>query len=302
MADFAFDDSFAVDIAPDGASVTTLINWLGALVSLALIAGLATWGWQLLQRDVSGVPVITALEGPMRIAPDNPGGSIAEHQGLAVNRIPAVGEAAPGADTVVLAPQPVSLTDEDAAMSTLLPDTRDDMSAEQSAVAEIQDLSATDLAVITALAELDDGLSAELSVTTDAEAEPALGGSANAIAASPRPVPRPDINITAETQATPVSSSAAGLDVSADAVTPGTRLVQLGAFPSIDEAKAEWGRIDTAFSDYMGEKRRVIQEAETGGTTFYRLRVMGFDDLSDARRFCAVLVAGDASCIPVVAR
>jgi hypothetical protein len=30
--------------------------------------------------------------------------------------------------------------------------------------------------------------------------------------------------------------------------------------------------------------------------------VAGFDDLADSRRFCAVLVAGEASCIPVAAR
>jgi hypothetical protein len=78
--------------------------------------------------------------------------------------------------------------------------------------------------------------------------------------------------------------------------------VQLGAFPTEAEAIAEWARVEGVFGEYMGDKRRVIQQAETGGTTFYRLRAMGFSDLSDARRFCAVLVAGEASCIPVVAR
>ena len=46
----------------------------------------------------------------------------------------------------------------------------------------------------------------------------------------------------------------------------------------------------------------MIQEAESGGRTFYRLRALGFDDLSDARRFCSVLVAENADCIPVTAR
>ena len=77
MADFSYDDAYGVDEAARGASVTTFMNWAGAAVSLALIAGLGYWGWQLLVRDVSGVPVITALEGPMRVAPDNPGGEIA---------------------------------------------------------------------------------------------------------------------------------------------------------------------------------------------------------------------------------
>ena len=54
------------------------------------------------------------------------------------------------------------------------------------------------------------------------------------------------------------------------------------------------------FGDYMVGKDRVIQEAETGGQPFYRLRAMGFTDLADARRFCAVLVADGTNCIPVV--
>ncbi len=52
----------------------------------------------------------------------------------------------------------------------------------------------------------------------------------------------------------------------------------------------------------MNGKDRLIQRAESGGRTFYRLRAMGFDDLADARRFCSALVAEEAACIPVVVR
>ncbi|CAN0602350.1 unnamed protein product [Ectocarpus sp. 12 AP-2014] len=54
------------------------------------------------------------------------------------------------------------------------------------------------------------------------------------------------------------------------------------------------------FGDYMVGKEPVVQEAKTGGRAFYRLRAAGFTDLADARRFCAVLVADGANCIPVV--
>lgn len=337
MADFSYDDAYGVDEGAGGASVTTFVNWAGAIVSLALLGGLAWWGWQLLVRDVSGVPVITALEGPMRVAPEDPGGIIADHQGLAVNRIAAVGEAAPGADMVVLAPMPTDLTEEDAAMATLLPDSAppaepDEVAAADAGTAAPGDiggtnLSPTDLAVLTALAELEPELVATPAVadagSVDAMIVPAsMGG----VAVSPRPTPRPaartaglataaatlgapaidaatiDAALEIEGAVTPVSTASAGLDVDPAAIAPGTRLVQLGAFPTEAEAVAEWTRIEGAFGDYMGDKRRVIQQAETGGTTFFRLRAMGFTDLSDARRFCAVLVAGEASCIPVVAR
>jgi hypothetical protein len=42
----------------------------GALCSVALVAGFGIWGYKLAVRDVLGVPVIQALDGPMRIAPE----------------------------------------------------------------------------------------------------------------------------------------------------------------------------------------------------------------------------------------
>jgi hypothetical protein len=78
--------------------------------------------------------------------------------------------------------------------------------------------------------------------------------------------------------------------------------VQLGAFDSAEVAGREWERLVTKFGEYMDGKERVIQRAESGGRVFYRLRAMGFADLSDSRRFCAALVAERADCIPVVSK
>ena len=52
----------------------------------------------------------------------------------------------------------------------------------------------------------------------------------------------------------------------------------------------------------MAERARVIQRADRGGRVFYRLRANGFSDVNDARRFCALLVANNADCIPVTVR
>jgi hypothetical protein len=76
----------------------------------------------------------------------------------------------------------------------------------------------------------------------------------------------------------------------------------LGAFPSPEEAKAEWAALDVKFEEFMDGKSQVIQRAQSGGKVFYRLRAYGFEDLSDARRFCSALLAGKANCIPVVTR
>ncbi len=84
-------------------------NWAGALTSLGLTAGMAVWAIDLTFRDVSGVPVIAALEGPMRVAPKDPGGTVAPFQGMALSDITSGGVAAPAPDQIVLAPPPVTL-------------------------------------------------------------------------------------------------------------------------------------------------------------------------------------------------
>ena len=307
MADIDYDTGAEYGESRAAQTFSAIMNWAGAGVSLALIAGLGVWGWHLVQRDVSGVPVVRALEGPMRIAPDNPGGTVADHQGLAVNRIPAVGEADAGPDRVVLAPPPPDLTGEDQPMASLLPDDSGaPAGAEPGGVPAGEPLSAIDLAVAEALGGIEPGLEAIPAAFArgEIEAAPAVAGGPTL---SPRPSPRPSRTVRAPAVplGEPAPAPVAGLeaiDLDPASVEPGTRLVQLGAFPSPGEARVEWERVAASYADYMDGKRRVVQRAETGGTTFYRLRAAGFDDLNDARRFCAVLLAGDAGCIPVVQR
>jgi hypothetical protein len=118
MAHFDYvDDAMAITAPwrrlrrpqPRGPRLGALVNWAGALMSVGLVVGMSVWAFQLLMRDVSGVPVIEALEGPMREPPADPGGTQAPHQGLAVNRIAEGEEAQPVPDRLVLAPPPIEL-------------------------------------------------------------------------------------------------------------------------------------------------------------------------------------------------
>ena len=92
------------------------------------------------------------------------------------------------------------------------------------------------------------------------------------------------------------------IEIAPDSLASGTRLVQIGAHDSADQARAEWDRVTERFGALMDGKRRVIQEAVSGGRTFYRLRVEGFTDVADSRRFCAALVAERTNCIPAQVR
>ena len=82
MADMKFDDFDGGYAAPLNGRFGRAVNLAGAAVSVALILGMAVWGYKLAVRDLNGIPVFRALAGPLRIAPDNPGGDVMAHQGL----------------------------------------------------------------------------------------------------------------------------------------------------------------------------------------------------------------------------
>ena len=317
-------------VARDGSLLGTVMNWVGALTSIALVAGLAIWGYKLTIRDVSGVPVVRAIEGPMRVQPEDPGGRQAAHQGLAVNAVQAEGSAAAPADRLVLAPKPVDI-DENLPLARVLEDPASDAtpSAEGAdlELAEVEDARETEVALSEQAEELsDDPVAAALALAErlSRDAEPlepleevadapevvvsldTVSPSVPGVARSPRPRGRPSQEVVARAAAEAVTIAAAAststIDVDPDQIAPGTRLVQLGAFDSSEVAISEWRRLSGRFGAYMEDKKRVIQKAKSGGRTFYRLRAMGFGDINDARRFCSALQAENAACIPVVTR
>ena len=97
-------------------------------------------------------------------------------------------------------------------------------------------------------------------------------------------------------------TSAPATEIAYDTIAPGTLLVQLGAFDDQEKARAEWARLTGTFAELMGGKALVIQPAQSGGKTFYRLRAHGFATDDDTRRFCTAMLAENATCIPVAQR
>jgi hypothetical protein len=350
-----------------------ILNWAGAFLSVGLIAGLGVWGYQLITRDVSSVPIVRALDGPMRVLPDNPGGELQVQKGLAVNWLQASGSAEAPADRLVLAPEVALLTDADTPRSSLRPKPRSFETAVAPPFGQMQGAQNQDGTERLIVARLDqpdaaiaagpsDPLAKALALvdqlgasatplsgtlrdlplgagsqgvqtsgarpldarsSTRAAVELALASGASSlsdletlgldksvtplategIVRSPRPAKRPAIRqqiplVTLASVAPETTSSLAA------AVPAGTRLVQLGAFETAEYAQVVWDNLlnSPSFRPLMLDKQRLVQEAQSGGQTFFRLRAVGFADLADARRFCAALVAEKADCIPVVAR
>lgn len=278
-------------VSPRRARVAKIVNLTGAVSSVALVLGVAVWGYNLAMRDGSRVPVIEAMGGPMRVAPENPGGQIAAHLGLAVNQVAAEGSASPLPDRIVLAPAPVDLADEDA--PGIGPRSTQSLSQ-----------PATDAAVARALALAEDLVQTPDDPATTPLAEAGTGAdTGGGLARSKRPQPRPErlAGMATVTAVEQTSSAAAApvRDIDAATLRPGTRLVQIGAFDTVDLARAEWDRVAARAGALMEDKGRVIQAAVSGGREFYRLRVHGFASEDDSRRFCAAIESGDLRCIPV---
>jgi hypothetical protein len=301
--------------------VQRIVYMGGAVLSLGLILGFCVWGYKLAVRDMAGVPVVRAMEGPMRVAPDDPGGSVSEHQGLSVNAVAADGVAGNPADRLVLAPRPVDLTLEDTAGSFATPAAPVSGRAGTAPGLMIAalDPEAPPLVdpIAAAVAEATQEDLLQLDPTADVVQ---LAGSLDAaqapatqllpgvmLAGVIRPMPRPAYlggapdPVTGAVEAS-APATAPATEVDPATLTPGTRLAQLGAFDTTDAARAEWDKLYARFGDLMLGKARVVEAAQSGGRTFYRLRAQGFDSDSDARRFCAALLSEQAACIPVSQR
>ncbi len=314
MADIDFDE-YGGTPRFSGDQAKRLVNIAGAVCSVGLLVGVGIWGYNLAVRDVAGVPVIKAAAGPMRVAPANPGGEIADHQGMAVNAVPELRPADSMPDEIVLAPAPVTLSVEDTpGLSTIADEEMAvappslpvalPLEAQRAREAEVA-VTSTDDAVAMALAEAlgqDVEPLADLMPLDEDQPISVQDDGGDGLARSLRPLARPARSDLAVVQSVSAAAVPSLNEIDPATLAQGTRLVQLGAFDTDAQARGEWAKLTQRFGDLMSGKAVVIQTADSGGRTFYRLRAHGFDGEDDARRFCAALLAEDAACIPVAHR
>ena len=106
-------------------------------MSLSLLAGAIGWSYKLVVRDINQIPIVRAQLGPLRVAPDNPGGLTAANQGLSVTQL-AVNEKPLLSDEINLAPAADILNEETSAL--LLPEV--DKLNKIDAIYEIKEINA----------------------------------------------------------------------------------------------------------------------------------------------------------------
>jgi hypothetical protein len=282
MRDMAAEDS---EYELREGTVAKGLRWIGAGLSVGFLAVVGYWGWSLYTRDVGEIPVIQAELGPMRIVPDDPGGTIAPHQGRAVNELIAGGNVT--SQTVELAPEPVAPAPEDAPLAELATP----LPVEEEIAAPVEDVSPAE----------EEGVAD--AITTPPTEEAPTTDSAVAPTAAVAPRPRPAGLRTSQPEP-PAPSIAPGTQepLTADQVPVGTPLIQLGAFDSEQIAILQWVSFVEAHPVILGNLQRYIEPVNSGGTILFRLRAVGFADGIETRAACAALQSRGQDCIPTVKR
>ena len=291
----------------DNFKLNLIFYWTGAALSVFLMVGAIGWSYQLIIRDINQIPIVRAQLGPLRVAPEDPGGLTAANQGLSVTQLP-VNEKPLLSNEIHLAPAAQILNGENLGLEV----TDSVQSNTDVGTLEIKEVNAEnsnnfkalsnkieadkgskETAILSKVAfsqkriEIENAVSLALSITDDPAASLTL------LRPKIRPVTlQKDDKITGEQIVTnePLFE-----------LTKGSAVVQLGAFDSKNLAKSEWQRFEKLLGSILIAKKMIVQEAESGGKIFYRLRTAGFDDISDARQFCTA-ISDKVACIPVVTR
>lgn len=311
-----FYDEYAEDDSPKGfRRILSLVSrWGGAVLSIAVLLSFVVWAYRLGQRDASDIPVIKALDGPIRERPLDPGGTVVGNQGLEVNEILAGNGAQTPAETT-LAPATLALSEEDTPVSAAQ-DAPEELTAEEipgvfdplanEAGPEIESDDPVDAPVEAEAAPSVESLIADALDQDPGESDAIPEGEEEVLAAlRPRTRPRnftpPPLSSGPPEDVDEVAAPAAPQD-NPENLPAGTRLVQLGAFDSPSLAQAQWRELSGEHADLLGSKRQYVQEAVSNGRTFYRLRVIGFDDRNAQSAMCEALRARAVDCIPVTVR
>ena len=314
-----------------------LTHYLGAVASVGLMVGLMVWGWQLVSRDVSGVPVIRAIVGDARTTPADPGGELTSYTGYAVNGVAEGAEPQP-TQQVAIAPAPTGLSDEDVAMGQLGATAREpasssevplsfagdpivplsDSEARAQAAAEAERLAFADSAVqeaaisdapasegpVNEALTDENGAPAQAAAIAEALAQAQAEANPGVLTASSRPAPRPRSTRVASAGTTATDARPVAAETVAAETPAAPAPVAQASGPQVqlgafdsDAIAASEWNRLTGKHVVFAGKQQVIKQHQANGRTFWRLRVAGFGSLSEARQFCAALKSAGTDCL-----
>lgn len=325
---------------PAARSRSALSMGLGAGLALAVFGGVGYWLYDLGTRETGRIPVVAAVSGPVKTVPQTVESPV-RHRDISSFDL-AEAETAQVEPEVLLAPDPQPLSEEDISLRDLedilgVPTPRPARaSASASGSASVAPPEPRELPLVapdgTAAPQPRPGSAGEGDdlARRSQETETALR---SLEAPAPRPAPRAS-DLPAPLPADPVQDSEAD-DGTAPRVAPlaprrpdnlparfaaaqrdalddiaslktqakqSRHQIQLGAYSSEGEAKEEWSRIAGANTDLLNNRELAVQTTESGGRTWYRLRVGPFASQAEAGSICEALKARDQACIAVINR
>ena len=301
------DAALAGEVKQVNFKINMIFYWTGAALSLFLLAGAIGWSYQLIVRDVNQIPIVRAQLGPLRVAPDNPGGLTAANQGLSVTQL-AVNEKPLLSNEIYLAPAAEILNEENLALKVK----KEYESNKVDGAFEIKEVNAENSMNLEALPDQKevDSRSNDVGVLSKAAFSQKKIEIENAVSLALSITNDPDKSLSwLRPKIRPVGFYRNG-NITEDQIVSnepmpklptGSAVVQLGAFDSKSLAESEWQRFEKILGSILIPKKMVVQKAESGGKIFYRLRASGFSDISDARQFCTA-ISDKVACIPVVTR
>ena len=301
------DAALAGEVKQVNFKINMIFYWTGAALSLFLLAVAIGWSYQLIVRDINQIPIVRAQLGPLRVAPDNPGGLTAANQGLSVTQL-AVNEKPLLSKEIYLAPAAEILNEENLALKVK----EEYESNKVDGAFEIKEVNAENSMNLEALPDQKevDSRSNDVGVLSKAAFSQKKIEIENAVSLALSITNDPDKSLSwLRPKIRPVGFYRNG-NITEDQIVSnepmpklpiGSAVVQLGAFDSKSLAESEWQRFEKILGSILIPKKMVVQKAESGGKIFYRLRASGFSDISDARQFCTA-ISDKVACIPVVTR
>jgi cell division septation protein DedD len=253
---------------------------------LAMFAGVVWLAYtQGVARGRGETPVLTAANGPERVAPQDGGGNTVPYQGFKIYEQPASpddsAEASPpvsAAPKTPPAPAPVATAPRPAPQIAAAP---------KPAVAPKP--AATPPKTVAALIQQANSVPEP---AKPARPPPAMKPAVSAAASGPATgAPRP--LIAAAKPAAPVAAPPAAAAAAAGYV------LQIGAYKSQADAEAAWKTYQAKHAALLAGYSDNVQQADLGEKgTWYRLRIGGFADREVATALCDRLKADGGACIP----
>jgi cell division protein FtsN len=288
-----------------------------ALLVLAMFAGVVWLAYtQGVARGRTETPVLTAENGPARIAPQNPGGVEQPYKGFKIYEQPA-----PPDDTVdtattpaVSAPAPVAKpapvvsppaaksapvavmpTPPKAVVAAAPPPPVAKVAAPAPKIAAVTPAPAAVKPAPVAVKPAPAPAKPQAPVIARNDLPPAAAAPVGPATAAPRSL--------ALTPAKPVSTPAA--PVATPAATPapaaasGAYVLQIGAYKSQADADAAWTAYKAKHGALLSGASDNVQQADLGDKgTWYRLRIVGFPSKDVASAMCDRLKADGGTCFP----